>query len=81
MSESAGKPPRLPDKWAPFLATQPETGMGYWIVTVVLKDRREYRRVVVDSGYVTRVYGHDHIPFDPEDIVDIIVTHDKWDFR
>ncbi len=72
---------RLADKWAPTLLKQSETGMGYYIATVVLKSGQRYERVIIDSGYITRVYGYNGIPFDPDDIVDIIVTHDKWDFR
>jgi len=33
------------DKWADYLVNQPETGMGYWIVSVTLKDGRSYARV------------------------------------
>ena len=73
---------RVPEKWQYVIQNLPETGMGYTIVTVVLEDGRQYERVVIDSGYIARVYGygHDEIPFDPNDIVDIIVTHDKWNF-
>jgi len=69
------------DKWADYLVNQPETGMGYWVVSVTLKDGRSYDRVVVNGGLVTQVYGEDTVPFDPDDIVDIKVTHDKWEFQ
>lgn len=73
---------RVPEKWREMARDLPETGMGYTVVTVVLKDGRQYERVVIDSGYIARVYGYGYneIPFDPDDIVDIIVTHDKWNF-
>jgi len=70
----------LPDRWIEIILREPETGMGYTIVTVLLRDGKRYERVVIDSGYITKVYGYDNIPFDPDDIVDIIVTHNKWDF-
>ena len=69
------------DKWADYLINQPETGMGYWVVSVTLKDGRSYDRVVINGGLVTQVYGEDKVPFDPDDIVDIKVTHDKWKFQ
>ena len=59
---------------------QPETGMGYQIVSVVLRDGTRYDQVVVDSGYITQIKGFKRIPFSEEDIQEIIVTHDKWDF-
>lgn len=71
----------LSRKWCEFLATQPETGMGYFVVSVVLHDGRRYDRVVVDSGYVTRIEGCKDIPFSEQEIKEIIVTHDKWDFH
>ena len=70
----------LPDKWVKVILREPETGMGYTIVTVLLGDGRRYERVVIDSGYITKVYGYNNIPFDPADIANIIVTHNKWDF-
>jgi hypothetical protein len=55
--------------------------MGYQIVTVQLRDGRKYKQTIVDSGYITRVRGLDHIPFAEDDIAEIIVRHDTWDFR
>jgi len=34
----------------------------------------------VDSGVITKIKGFASIPFSQEDIQEIIVTHDKWDF-
>lgn len=70
----------LPEKWFDTLLNQCETGMGYYIATVVLKDGRKYERVIIDSGYITKVYGHEGIPFAPDEIAEITVTHDRWNF-
>ena len=70
----------LPQHWIDRLITQPETGMGYQVVSVSLKDGCRYDRVVINSGYVTRIYKVTGIPFAADDIAEIIVTHDKWDF-
>jgi hypothetical protein len=72
---------RIPDDWVDYLLGQPETGMGYWIVSVRLQDGRSFDRVVVNDGLVTQVYGHREVPFEPEDIVEMRVTHDKWTFN
>ena len=62
------------------LINKPETGMGYQIVSIVLRDGTKYNQVVVDSGNITHIKGFEDIPFSEEDIQEIIVTHDKWDF-
>jgi len=73
---------KLSSKWGERLSNQPETGMGYWIVSVLLKDGRRYdRAIVVDSGHLTQIEGLETIPFVEDDILDFIVTHDKWNFR
>lgn len=72
---------KLSDKWAPILVSQPETGMDYQIVTVILKDGRKFEQAVHTGGYLTKIRGYDSIPFKEEEIEDIIVTHAKWDWR
>ena len=67
-------------RFAEFFRTQPETGMGYWVATAVLKDGREIKQVIVNSGYVTHVKGYKDIPFNESDIDHFIVTHEKWDW-
>lgn len=71
----------LPDKWADYLISQPETGMGYWVANITLRDKRIFKRVVINGGIVTQIYGLNDVPFDIEEIEDIRVTHDKWNFN
>jgi hypothetical protein len=75
------KPIALSKKWARYLASLPETGMGYQVVSLILKDGRKFDQVVIDSGYVTRVRGYDEVPFAESDIAEIKITHDKWDWK
>jgi hypothetical protein len=72
---------RLSGKWAAELAAKPETGMGYQVVTVVLKDRQRFDQVVVVQGQISGIRGRKDIPFGEEDIAEIILTHDKWNFN
>lgn len=72
--------PLTEKKFAEFFRSQPETGMGYWVTNVVLKDGREYHQVIVNGGYVTQVKGHTAIPFQESDIDHFVVTHEKWDW-
>ncbi len=72
---------QLPEKWAPRLVAQPETGIGYQTASVTLRDGSVIEDVLIIGGTITEVRGHDSIPFSAEDISDITVTHRKWKFR
>jgi hypothetical protein len=65
----------LSDKWASVLASQRETGMGYQVVTVRLKDGRRFDGVSVVGGIISRIAGAEVVPFAEDDIEDIVVTH------
>ena len=71
---------RLSPKWTRQLVLMPETGMGYQVATVALKDGRRFDQVVVVEGRITQIRGRADIPFTEDDILQIVVTHDKWDF-
>ncbi len=72
---------RLPTVWDEYLRSQPETGMGYWVTRIKLRDGREFPRVAIVDGHVAEVFGYAQIPFDAGDIVELTVTHDRWRFR
>jgi hypothetical protein len=67
---------QLSDKWGPRLTQQPETGMGYQIATVVLRDGRRFNDVLIQEGLITRIKGLAVIPFTESEIIDIVVTGD-----
>lgn len=67
----------LSEKWTRVLSSQPETGMGYQVVTVSLKDGRQFKRVLVVGGRVVSVDGDASVPFGEPEIDDIVVTHEK----
>jgi hypothetical protein len=70
----------LPVKFAKELNLKPETGMGYQIINVILKDGRRFNQVIVVEGRITKIRGMAKIPFIEEDIDQIILTHEKWNF-
>lgn len=72
---------KLGDKWIEKIVSQPETGMGYHVVSVILNDGMTIKQVLVNEGYITRVKGFKDIPFKVDDIREIHVTHEKWDFK
>jgi hypothetical protein len=71
----------LSPRWASYLMSLPETGMGYQVVSVFLTDGRKFDQVVIDSGHITRVRGYKEIPFEEPEIAEIEVTHDKWNWK
>lgn len=71
---------QLSPKWVQKLIASPETGMGYQVVTIVLRDGVRFEQVVIVDGCITQIKGRDDIPFTEGDIQEIVVTHDKWDF-
>jgi hypothetical protein len=71
----------LSKKWATELASKPETGMGYQVVSIVLKDGRKFDQVAVVEGRITEMRGRKDIPFTEEQIAQMILTHDKWNFN
>lgn len=68
---------RLSDKRAERLASQPETGMGYQIATVILKDGRRIEQVTVIGGVISNAGGVKELTFTEADIIDIVVTHGR----
>jgi hypothetical protein len=70
----------LSSRWASQLSKQPEAGMGYQIVSVVLKNGQKLDQVVVVDGCITQVRGLENVPFTEEEIGEMVVTNDKWDF-
>ena len=78
----------LPERWSKFLQSQPETGLDYHVVDLTLGDGSKIHDVaIVGSSIIAEikdlglVQGLPGLPFDPHDIADITVTHNKWDFR
>ena len=72
---------KLPRKWVTELASKPESGMGYYVVSVILKDGKRFDQVVVIDGQITKIRGRKDFPFAADEITEVILTHDKWDFN
>jgi hypothetical protein len=68
-------------KWKETIRALPETGMGYSVVTVALKDGRVFKQAVIDSGHLARIRGIADVPFKEDDITEIVATHERWDWK
>jgi hypothetical protein len=58
-----------------------ETGIGYQVVSVELKDGRFFDQVVASEGCIIEVRGYKEIPFAPDDVSLVRVNHKRWNFR
>ena len=66
---------QLSDRWGPRLVNQPETGMGYQIATIILRDGRRFHKALIVEGLITEIKNVEGIPFTEAEIEDIVVTH------
>ncbi len=64
---------RLIDK----ITAGPETGMGYYVVVVVLADGRRFKDAIFQDGYITEVRGYKQIPFHAGEVKDLELSRDK----
>ena len=58
-----------------------ETGLGYHVVSVALKDGRNFEQVAASEGCIIEVRGYEEIPFAAHEIQSIKVNHKRWNFR
>jgi hypothetical protein len=58
-----------------------ETGIGYKVVSVELKDGRSFDQVATSEGCIIEVRGYKEIPFASDDVISVHVTHKRWNFR
>jgi hypothetical protein len=71
----------LPKIWQEFLAKKPETGMGYQIVSLQLKDGRKIEDVaIIQCSLIAEIRTQATINFNPEEIQEIELTHRKRNF-
>jgi hypothetical protein len=63
------------------LKRQKETGLGYQVVSVQLKDGRNFDQVVASEGCIVTVRGYTEIPFQFDEVATVKVNHKYWNFR
>jgi hypothetical protein len=63
------------------LKREKETGIGYQVVSVKLKDGRCFDQVVASEGCIIQVRGYEVVPFAPGEVESVSVNHKHWNFR
>ncbi len=71
----------IPHEHATLLKHHKETGFGYHVVSVTLKNGKHFEQVVTSEGCVIQVRGHRDVPFSPEEVAAVDVNHKSWNFR
>jgi len=71
----------IPCEWLDYLKRHGETGPGYQILAVKLKDGRCFDQVVASEGCVIQIRGYKEVPFTPDEVASIEVNHRYWNFR
>jgi hypothetical protein len=71
----------IPSRFVDELKQAEETGIGYQVVSVELKDGRSFDQVITSEGCIIEVRGYKEIPFAAEDVASVCVNHQRWNFR
>lgn len=75
--DASGTRLRLGPAWAAVLSSQSETGMGYQVVSILLKDGRRFDNVTIVDGTIFLSLGNRQPPFIEGDVAEIVVTHGR----
>ncbi len=71
----------VPNGFVAHLKGAKETGIGYQVVSVELKDGRSFDQVVTSEGCIIEVRGYKEIPFASDDVASVSINHKRWNFR
>lgn len=71
----------IPEACLDHLKRSAETGLGYHIVSVELKDGRCFDQVVASECCIIEVRGYAEIPFAPHEVASVSINHKIWNFR
>lgn len=71
----------IPSRFVGQLKNEKETGIGYQVVAVELKDGRSFDQVLASEGCIVEVRGFKRIPFSADEIAAVHVNHKSWNFR
>jgi len=71
----------IPESCLDDLKRTGETGIGYQVISVELKDGTCFDQVVASEGCIIEVRGYEQIPFAPEEVASVLVNHKRWNFR
>jgi hypothetical protein len=71
----------MPPETVSKLKLEKETGPGYHVISVELKDGRQFDQVVASEGCIIAVRGHSEVPLAFHEVATVSVNHRRWNFR
>jgi len=71
----------LPPESLDTLRNAKQTGPGYQVVAVYLKDGRQFDQVIASEGCIIAVRGYSELPFQTEEVSSVMVNHKDWNFK
>jgi hypothetical protein len=71
----------IPSRLLDHLKRSGETGIGYQVVSVELRDGRSFDQVATSEGCIVEVRGYWEIPFATNDVASASINHKYWNFR
>jgi hypothetical protein len=71
----------IPSSSAIELKRDEETGFGYQVVSVTLKNGRHFEQAVASEGCIIKVRGYEDVPFSSDEVEAVTVNHRRWNFR
>jgi hypothetical protein len=71
----------LPSEFHGILKSEKQTGPGYQVVAVNLKDGRWFDQVVASEGCIIAVRGYSELPFQTDEVSSVMVNHKHWNFK
>jgi hypothetical protein len=72
---------RMPPETVGELKEHNETGPGYQVVSVELKNGSRFDQVITSEGCIIAVRGCTEVPFEFDEVATVTVNHRRWNFR
>jgi hypothetical protein len=63
------------------LKNEKQTGPGYQVIAVHLKDGRWFDQVVASEGCIIAVRRYSDLPFQTDEVSSVMVNHKHWNFK
>jgi hypothetical protein len=71
----------IPPETVSKLKMEKETGPGYQVVSVELRDGRRFDQVIASEGCIIAVRGYTEVPFGYHEDAIVSVNHKSWNFK
>jgi hypothetical protein len=71
----------MPPETVSKLKLEKETGPGYQVGSVELRDGRRFDQVIASEGCIITVRGYTEVPVEYHEVATVSVNHKSWNFK